>query len=549
MPQNFEIKTTFKAVDKATRTIGNIQSKIIRMTAKASMAMRKLDRASSKLTGVVTKGLKWGFAAASGAAIVLFAAVTKTASSMDQLAKKTRAIGFPIEEFQEFQFAAEQSGVSAESFEKSLTKFTKNVGDAKLKTGSLYTTLKKLDPQFLKQVKSTDNVSDAFEIVLDRIQKTPNAAMKAAIATAAFGKAGVDMVNMANLGSDAIEELRNQMRENGIVTAEQAAKAEVFNDAMNRVHKTVGGLLVTVLTPLMPILTDLAERARKWAVENRGIISSRFKYYLEWIIQNFSKVVYYLKAIGKAVAVFYALNTAIKITNASMNMFNTLANINFGPLQKASKTMAEMPVTMDAATKSVGKFQGALMVLGAFAAGWSIGTILHDQLVEPFMKARHQARMLRKEHEQTMSGDLSKRNEAVLVDDLNRVKKIINDEKKLLPERTRTHGYVSGMAALGGGVMAEAPTSRIEKLLSDQERLQRAATKKKYETGPMSDEWSSGIEAESRWTPQVVTKKEIVEVRIVDDSGKAEIVQGKNSPRVTLKKKRPTNLAHTGAMP
>jgi len=539
MPQNFEIKTTFKAVDKSTRVVGKIQSRIMKMTARASMAMRRLDRVMSKVTGVVTKGLKWGFAAASGAAIGLFAAINKTASSMDQLAKRARTIEFPIEEFQEWRFVAEQSGVSTDVFEKSMQKFARVIGDLKSGRGSLFSTLKKNDRALLKNVKSTKDTSQAFEIMVEAIRKVEDPTKKASLAAATFGRAGVDMINMANLGADKIEKLRKQMRENGIVTAEQAAKAEAYVDIMNRVKKTVIGFMVDGLTPLMPIITDVADHTRAWMVENRKIIASKFKYYLEWIVNNFSKIVDYAKKIGIAIGIFYGISMAVKVANTAMTLFNTLANINLGPLKAVGAFMGKtLPMKIGASTAAVGVFQTALVGLGAFVAGWAIGTILHEKLVEPFMQARHQAKMLRAEHEHTMSRDISKRNEGLLKSDLKRVNKLIAEEKKLLPSRQRTSSYVSGMAALGGAPISTLPKENIlGKLESDRRRLQQEYNIRRYSGGePVSDEWNVVTHQAS------TTSKEEVEITIKDETnGKRATVTKGSSGRL--------KLVHTGGMP
>lgn len=553
MPQNFQIKTTYTAVDRSTRVIGKIQSRITRMTAKAAIGMRKLDRAIGRIRGIVNNGLKIGFAAASGAALGLFAAVSKTASSMDQLAKRARTIEFPIEEFQEWRFVAEQSGVSTDVFEKSMQKFARVIGDAKNKTGSLYTVLKKNDSGLLRQVRTTENTAEAFETMIEAIRKVKDPTEKASLAAATFGRAGIDMVNMVNLSGKEIEKLRGQMRENGIVTAQQAAEAEAYVDTMNRVKKTVGGLLVTVLVPLMPIIKDLAERFRKWGVENRNVISEKFQKALSWTIKNFSEIVKWLKRIGVAIVVFYSLSAAIKVASVAMTLFNAACNINLGPFKALNRSIGAIPGQTSAASGAVGGLQAALAALGAFAAGWTIGTILYKKLVEPFMKARHQAKLLREEHLQTMAGDLEKKNAAVLEGDLSRVKKIIGEEKKLLASRQRTSTFVGGMAAMYGGSSAvESGDSTLRRLESDQARLTGVYNRKKYDSSaPMSDEWSSGIEAESRWMPSVTTHREVVEVRIKDDSGKAEVTKGKHSKTVKMERgrRRPLTPVHTGGMP
>lgn len=540
MPQNFNIKTTFRAVDRSTRAIGKIQSRLIKFTAIGSRAMRRLNRVTSRLTQTVTRGLKYGFASAATVTTGLFLAINRTAESMDALAKRARTIDFPIEKFQEYRFVAEQSGVQTEVFEKSMQKFARVIGDAKNGTGSLYTILRKNDRGLLRQIRGTKDTSEAFEIMVDSIRKVEDPTKKASLAAATFGRAGVDMINMANLGADEIEKLRKQMRENGIVTAEQAEKAEAYNDMMNRVKKTVVGFMVDGLTPLMPIITDVADHTRAWMVENRKIIASKFKHYLEWIVNNFSKIVDYAKKIGIAIGIFYGISMAVKVANTAMTLFNTLANINLGPLKAVGAFMGKtLPMKIGASTAAVGIFQTALIGLGAFVAGWAIGTILHEKLVEPFMKARHQARMLRAEHEHTMSGDLAKRNEAVLEGDLTRVNKLIAEEEKALQGRRRNRSYISGMASMYGGStdILDPAEATLRNLRSDRARLLQARNIAHYSGGdPVSDEWNIVTHQGTS------TTKEEVEITIKDETtGKRATVTKGSSGRL--------KLVHTGGMP
>jgi hypothetical protein len=540
MPPRFNIETAYKAVDQSTRTIGKIQNRLMKFTAIGSRAMRRLNRITSRLTHTVTRGLKYGFASAATVTTGLFLAINRTAESMDALAKRARTIDFPIEKFQEYRFVAEQSGVQTEVFEKSMQKFARVIGDAKNGTGSLYTILRKNDRGLLRQIRGTKDTSEAFEIMVDSIRKVEDPTKKASLAAATFGRAGVDMINMANLGADEIEKLRKQMRENGIVTAEQAEKAEAYNDMMNRVKKTVVGFMVDGLTPLMPIITDVADHTRAWMVENRKIIASKFKHYLEWIVNNFSKIVDYAKKIGIAIGIFYGISMAVKVANTAMTLFNTLANINLGPLKAVGAFMGKtLPMKIGASTAAVGIFQTALIGLGAFVAGWAIGTILHEKLVEPFMKARHQARMLRAEHEHTMSGDLAKRNEAVLEGDLTRVNKLIAEEEKALQGRRRNRSYISGMASMYGGStdILDPAEATLRNLRSDRARLLQARNIAHYSGGdPVSDEWNIVTHQGTS------TTKEEVEITIKDETtGKRATVTKGSSGRL--------KLVHTGGMP
>jgi hypothetical protein len=323
---NFEAKTTFKTVDKSTRVVGKIQSKIMRFTSKVAMGMRKVNRAVSKVTGAVTRGLKYGFATATAAATGLFLAVNRAAQSMDVLAKKARAIEFPIEEYQEWAFVAKQSGLDLKKFDKGLNTFTKRIGKLRGGFGPLATALKKTDRPLAKVLKKTTDSAEAMDLMIAAIQNAKTAADKSMLADAAFGVTNFALI--AGNTTEQLSKLRAEMRENGIVTAEQADKAEAYNDMMHRAKLTVSGFMVDVLSPLMPLMTEGVNIARKWAVANRDIISSKLKSGLSWLVDNFDKIIDYGKKIAIGIGVFYGIATAVKVASTAMTVFNAIAAMN-----------------------------------------------------------------------------------------------------------------------------------------------------------------------------------------------------------------------------
>jgi hypothetical protein len=288
-----------------------MQSRLSRFAARAKRAFKAVGRAAAMAGRIMGGALKAGLIGLAAGATAAFFAITKLTGEMDELAKTTRALDFPIEEFQEWRFAAEQSGVGQEVFNKSLKKFSKGVGEAKAGTGAMVTILKKANPELLKQLKSTDNVADAFDLYIKAIRETPGAMNKAALSSAAFGRAGVDMINLANASQEEIEKLREQMRENGLVTQEQAAAAEEFNDMMNRLKLTIVSVFRDVVVPLLPDLTRFADTIRKWAVQNRAIIKAKVAEWAKKVAQAaknlykwFKKAWPEIKKTGKAIVDF-----------------------------------------------------------------------------------------------------------------------------------------------------------------------------------------------------------------------------------------------------
>lgn len=565
MPEKLTVKTVFEAIDKSTKVIGKIQGKLAIMSAKGAMGMRKLDRAMSKVSSVLNKGVKYGAVAAAAAAAGLFVAINKTALSMDELAKKARAINFPIEEFQEWRFVSEQSGVSADVFDKSLEKFTKTVGELKGGYGSMLTALKKTDRPLIRQLKSTNDVSSALDLYLEAIRKTPDAAGKAALATAAFGRAGVRMINVANNSADEIGKLRQQMRENGVVTAEQAAKAEAYNDMMNRVRLTIKGVAVDALSPLMPIMTEGMDKMRQWIVKNREFLKTKLAEYIKKIGDYFSrigktllpvlkaavpyikkipeyleKMVEYGPAIMKGVAAFYALNAVVKIISVSMTAFNMLMNIPFGKVKSLAVFMGStLPLKIGMSTAAVTAMQTALVGLGGAVAAIGLSYLFYEHLLKPLMLARKEAERLKQIHDAMMAkDDLSKKKSVDLKKDISTANKLIQNEKKSFSGNVAVMPY----APMGFDPLAGARNEAVSKLQRDKRKIEtafyanrQAENIARFAVDPIS--------SQSDFTFPTRTEsfeREEVVVTIKDETGRARVTKGKS---------RNLNLVHTGGMP
>lgn len=279
MAGRFSVEAVFKAVDRVTAPVSRMQNRIGKFTRGVSRGLRAANRQVDKLVNGMRRGLgrvlKFGgaLAAVGGAAVIT--ALNRTADGADALAKQARRLQFPIEELQEWKFVAEQSGVSNELLDKSLGAFSKRLGEAKSGTGPLVSGLKDLNPELLSQLQATDDIGKAFELYVNAMRSADTATEKAALANAAFSRSGLNLVNIADNSSDAIAALRQEQRENGNITMQQAEAAEAYGDAVNSLKRSLRGIMDQVLLPLMPMITENVRQWREWIVANREMIQTR----------------------------------------------------------------------------------------------------------------------------------------------------------------------------------------------------------------------------------------------------------------------------------
>lgn len=322
------IESVFTAQDRMSRPLGRMQRRIARVTRSMERGLRSVDRVTSRVIRGFGTGLRVGAAAATVAVTGLFLAVGKLADNMDELVKQTARLDFPIEDFQEYEFAATQSGVASDVFRKGMDKFARALGELRGGFGALETGLKKMDPQLRKQLKNTKNTSEAFELYVKAMREMPDASKKAALGSMAFGRMGIKMVNMAMLTEKQLMALRLEMRANGVMTEEQSKLAEHYNDALSSLKLAGAGLIRDVLAPLIPMGTRVARKFRELILANRELIKTKI---LEWgkaVVDNWSKIVEWAEKIGKGVAVFFALAGALKILIGILTVVNAVMAAN-----------------------------------------------------------------------------------------------------------------------------------------------------------------------------------------------------------------------------
>ena len=241
----------------------------------AERAQDGLNRTTGRMEAVFgkLKAAALGFFAAFSvaAAVGFFRDLVRGANdaiaSLDELAKKARSVGGIGEAgfLQEARFALGNQGIEGDAADKALQRLSRNVGDLKLGQGTLTTTLQRLDggAELAESLRNAGSLRRQYELVVDALGKIPDAATRAALATAAFGKeAGANIGAIAEGGVEEFRKLSKEARDAGIVIeADLLERAEVLNDRLANAGKIVSASLTKALLSLGPILADLAEAA------------------------------------------------------------------------------------------------------------------------------------------------------------------------------------------------------------------------------------------------------------------------------------------------
>ena len=210
--------------------------------------------------------LALGAAAVAGAGIMAGKAVLGAIDNMDALAKSARAAGAATsnEAFQGFQVmkqAMNEAGIDAATFDRAMLQT-----NSRLKAGtegqkSFAAVTDKLGDSIL-------DMNGELKSGPELLQEMMNALNEGTITTEEFakvvgGRAGpLIQEQFASLNTSA-EDLQATLDDvaanSNIVDVSAAENAELFNDTVGRLKEGMGQLMTDAITPLLPVLTTLAQ--------------------------------------------------------------------------------------------------------------------------------------------------------------------------------------------------------------------------------------------------------------------------------------------------
>ena len=259
--ETFKGEQIDKFIDKNRRLGAAVQS--TRGPVDSLIAHKELviNQQVTKLTEDATKAATGALKALGAAAVAAGAALIANAADIarigDELAKTSAKVGVGVEALQELAFAAERSGLPADQLGNIFQKLNKNVGELQNGTGALTTFLKNNNTELLNQLQNVNDSEQAFNLLVDAIAESENDFEQAALAQAAFGRTGQDIINFAEQGSEEIARLREEAREYGLISAQTAKDGEEFVDAQRNLAQATLGLRAAFAEDLLPVFTDV----------------------------------------------------------------------------------------------------------------------------------------------------------------------------------------------------------------------------------------------------------------------------------------------------
>jgi hypothetical protein len=300
MAAKLQVRLTFEGgaeMKKALADLGVTGNRSFKGIGSAGEALSTTLNA----VGVAVKKLVEGIAVAGGAVAAVGAAIFEVAKSSaeaaDQAGKAAQKVGINAQAYQELAFAAKLADVEQDSFQQGLKELNKNLSEARHGNTDLAlafaklgiplqrvvgpTTLQKFalfTGELKKLPKAATTADFALLKLADVFKRSPDGPDKTAVALKLFGKSGADLIPLLNSGSREIRTLAREADALGLVFDDKAiAKSEQFNDTLTILGSAITGVKNAIGQVFIPQLTQFAQAATLFVVQNRALIVSWVK--------------------------------------------------------------------------------------------------------------------------------------------------------------------------------------------------------------------------------------------------------------------------------
>lgn len=220
------------------------------------------------LIGGVAGGLAAGLAN-------LFQAAGDAIEKLDGIAKRARTSGLTAGFYQTISVAANEASIAQGVLDSSLTAFVKRMGELQGGTGPLVSTLAKVDGELLKMLQTATSQEEALRIVAQRMREYESPAQRAAVASALFSRAGVDMTRVLAQGAEVFDVTRDKAERLGlIIETELLDKAERIQNDYGLATEAIDIQFKSALVELAPVLTAAAGGVGEIAKEVRSVAAA-----------------------------------------------------------------------------------------------------------------------------------------------------------------------------------------------------------------------------------------------------------------------------------
>ena len=221
------------------------------------------------------------FAAVGGAITAALGVTVKSLANAADVADDTaKRTGLTVEAVQELGYVAKMTGSNLATVEVALRTMQKGLTDSGTESAAFTSALETLGLS-LAELRAM-NPQAQFDALSQAIAGVADPSQRAGLAMTVFGRAETALLPMLAEGADGIAKLKDEAHKYGYVMSQEVAEAgSNFNDNLDRLKGSLGGLAQQVVAGLLPTLNSLVKCAadvvagiKEWINNNPNLVST-----------------------------------------------------------------------------------------------------------------------------------------------------------------------------------------------------------------------------------------------------------------------------------
>ena len=302
--------------------------------------------------------------AAVSAAFVTLA--KKSFDSMDAIQKTADRVGMNAEMLQALQFGAVESGTEIEKLRLGMEKFTKQLGDAALGTGTAKVILEKYGISLRNNRGQLRETEEVLMDVVDVLGQTESSFEKNSVLFALFGRTGAQLNALLGQGRGVLDEVIERYDRLGLAISKATLDGvAVFNDKMAEfisIGVSVRDQFFGALAPLFTGLVQSLEDMTLAFLESRGGAEAFGQFMAGKFVDAVKLSIQFFEDFGNSMAEM-ALETKLSLLSMQIGFFewmHTLSETFMGARLGLSEFSDDFAATHDKLLLTWAGLQGVI---------------------------------------------------------------------------------------------------------------------------------------------------------------------------------------------
>lgn len=281
------------AKTNALKVVINGSQFVTKPAKEASKALTGVGTTAEKVNKIAKAAFIGVAAAASAAVASILVVVSQSRKAGDNIDKMSQKIGISRKAFQEWDYVLSQNGASVNGLQMSLKTLSNAASEARDGTAEYKDEFDRLGITVTDVNGNLKDSETLFEETFLALSDMEDQTQRTATAAKLLGRSATELAPAMNSGAEAVENLKEQATDLGLIMSDSAVDAAVkWTDSIDRIKRVFTTFKNEAVTPIMEIFSNVAETVLPAITEKLKTIQERIKQATDsGAVENISDIV------------------------------------------------------------------------------------------------------------------------------------------------------------------------------------------------------------------------------------------------------------------